>query len=89
MLCAISYHLYNLKNVKNTHGGVLLLVKLQASAYTFGTIQVFYITSYIHLAQFKCLANCLYKKKTFNMAIFSCCKTKCSRLQEGDIVHNT
>ena len=27
MLCAIWYHLYNLKNVKNTHGGVLLLVK--------------------------------------------------------------
>ena len=25
---AIWYHLYNLKNVKNTHGGVLLLVKL-------------------------------------------------------------
>ena len=23
------YHLYNFKNVKNTHGGVLLLVKLQ------------------------------------------------------------
>ena len=23
MLCAIWYHLYNLKNVKNTHGGVL------------------------------------------------------------------
>ena len=30
MLYAIWYHLYNLKNVKNTHGGVLLLVKLQA-----------------------------------------------------------
>ena len=29
MLCAIWYHLYNLKNVKNTHGGVILLVKLQ------------------------------------------------------------
>ena len=27
----IWYHLYNLKNVKNTNGGVLLLVKLQAS----------------------------------------------------------
>ena len=27
---AIWYHLYNLKNVTNTHGGVLLLVKLQA-----------------------------------------------------------
>ena len=29
-LCAIWYHLYNLKNLKNTNGGVLLLVKLQA-----------------------------------------------------------
>ena len=32
MFCAIWYILYNLKNVKNTHGGVLLLVKLQAHA---------------------------------------------------------
>ena len=32
MFCAIWYHLYNLKNVKNTHGGVLLLVKMQASS---------------------------------------------------------
>ena len=30
--CAIWYHLYNLKNVKNTHGGVLILVKLQVNA---------------------------------------------------------
>ena len=29
MRCAIWYHLYNLKNVKNPHGGVLPLVKLQ------------------------------------------------------------
>ena len=28
--CAIWYHLYNLKKVKNSHVGVLLLVKLQA-----------------------------------------------------------
>ena len=28
MSYAISYHLYHLKNVKNTHGGVLLLVTL-------------------------------------------------------------
>ena len=34
MLCAIWYHLYNFKNVKNTHGRVLLLVKLQASVFT-------------------------------------------------------
>ena len=26
MFCAIWYHLYNLKNVKNTHGEILLLV---------------------------------------------------------------
>ena len=32
MLCAIWYHLYNLTAMKNTHGGVLLLVKLQALA---------------------------------------------------------
>ena len=29
MRCAIWYHLYNLNNVKNTYGGVLLLVKLR------------------------------------------------------------
>ena len=35
MLCAIWYHLYNSKNVKNTQGGVLLSVKLQAIACNF------------------------------------------------------
>ena len=30
MFSAIWYHLYNLKNVKNIHGEVLLLVKMQA-----------------------------------------------------------
>ena len=30
MRCAIWYHFYSLKNMKNTHGGVLILVKLQA-----------------------------------------------------------
>ena len=28
MFCEICWHLYDLKNVKNTHGGVLLLVKV-------------------------------------------------------------
>ena len=32
MCYAIWYHLYNFKNVKNIHGEVLLLVKLQAKA---------------------------------------------------------
>ena len=35
MLCAILYHLHNFKNVKNTHGGVITLVKLQAWACNF------------------------------------------------------
>ena len=30
MRCGIWYHLYILKNMKNTHGGVLLLVQFQA-----------------------------------------------------------
>ena len=33
--CTIWYQFYKLKNVKNTHGGVLLLVKLQASVCNF------------------------------------------------------
>ena len=33
MLCATWYHLRNLKNGKNIHGGVLHLVKLQAETY--------------------------------------------------------
>ena len=36
--CAIWYHLYNFKKVKNTHGGVLTLVELQASACNFTKI---------------------------------------------------
>ena len=36
--CAIWNHLYNLKNVKNTHGRVLLLFKLQALACNFAKI---------------------------------------------------
>ena len=35
MLSAIWYNLYNLKKVRSTHGRVLLLVKLQASACDF------------------------------------------------------
>ena len=35
MLCAIWYHWYNFKNMKNTHGGVILLVKLQTEARNF------------------------------------------------------
>ena len=35
MFCAICYHLYNFKNVKITHEGVLVLEKLQAFSLQF------------------------------------------------------
>ena len=38
MRCAIWNHLYSLKNVKSTHGGVLTLVKLQTEACNFTKI---------------------------------------------------
>ena len=37
---AIWYYLYNLKNAKNTHGRVLILVKLQAEAGNFTKINL-------------------------------------------------
>ena len=33
MLCAIRYHLYNLKSVKNIHGDALHLVKSQVPSW--------------------------------------------------------
>ena len=41
ILCAICYHLHNLKNEKSTYGGVMLLIQLQASA-TFLEVLFFY-----------------------------------------------
>ena len=41
MFCAIWYHLQNFKNVKNTHEGVLLLVKLQAFTILHGCFSCF------------------------------------------------
>ena len=55
MLCAIWYHSYNLKNVKNTHGGVLLLVKLQA------LLKV----TLLH-GCFSCFLNCAHGTKSRN-----------------------
>ena len=40
MRCAIWYHLHNLKNVKNTHGGVLLLD--ECYHYTLGFLLVIF-----------------------------------------------
>ena len=51
MFCVIWQHLYNLENVKN-HGGVLLLVKLQALKVTL-----------LH-GCFSCSLNCTYGTKS-------------------------
>ena len=42
MRCVIWNHLYDLKNVKNTHGGVLLLVKLPGWNFTKSSMGVFH-----------------------------------------------
>ena len=54
MLCAIWYHLYNFKNVKKTHGSVLLLLKLQAVKATL-----------LH-GCFSCFLNCTNGTKSLN-----------------------
>ena len=41
MRCAIWYHMYNFKNVKNTQGGVILLVKLEAQPATLLKVTLF------------------------------------------------
>ena len=50
MFCAIWYHLYNLKSVKNTHGGVLLLVKFTKSKLLPLSLYVLLNTSVIALS---------------------------------------
>ena len=42
MLCVIYYHLYSFKNAKNTHGGVLLLVKLESKPATLLKVTLFH-----------------------------------------------
>ena len=48
MPCAIWYHLCNFKNVKNTHGGLLLLVEMQAWACNFA-VQMLTIRTRHHI----------------------------------------
>ena len=49
--CAIWYHLYNLKNVKNTHGRVLFLVKLQAEHTSMGVFIFFKLCKWYQIVQ--------------------------------------
>ena len=51
MRCAIWYHLYNLKNVKKTHGGVSLLVKLRANTPPWVCFMFFKLYKWYQIAQ--------------------------------------
>ena len=65
MCCAIWYHLYNLKNVKNTHGGVLLLVvnfKLHSGAKSRNASQDMFLVEPI-----KVLRSSYLKKNIYNV----------------------
>ena len=72
-LWAIYYHLHNLKNMKNTHGGVLLLVQLEIEAcnfiksntppWVFSTLFILYKAGFFHVT-LTCLENV---KKSFKI----------------------
>ena len=62
MRCAIWYHLYNLKNVKNIHGGVLILVKLQASACSLTLLHGFFFTFFILCKWYQIAQHITYNK---------------------------
>ena len=51
MRCAIWYYLYNLKNVKNSHGGVLILVKLQVKTPSWVFFTFFKLYKWHQIAQ--------------------------------------
>ena len=59
MFCAIWYHLYNLKNVKNIHGEVLLLVKMQAKKKPPTLLRVTLLHGW-----FSCFLNCTNGNKS-------------------------
>ena len=70
MRCVTWYHLYNLKNVKNTHGGVLILVEFQAEAcnYTKTITPPWAFFSFFKLCKWYKIAQC-----TLDMEFLSNC----------------
>ena len=60
MLCAIWYHLYDLKIVKNTHGGELILRKLQSA--TLLKVTLLHGSHIVSIKQ-RCVSVSFYLKK--------------------------
>ena len=63
--CTIWYHLYNFKNVKNTHGGVLILVKLQTEAFPWVFFTFFKLYKWYQIAQ-RITYSCVLTRKWFH-----------------------
>ena len=84
--CAISYHLYNLKNVKNTHGGVLILVNLQAEAYNFTKINTpsWLFFTFFKLYKWHQIAQCITYGQTWKTCPFPL-SSMCSKIHKTDI----
>ena len=64
ILCTIWYRAYNFKNVKNTHEGVLILVKLQAYFTKSDTRLIVHHISKL-MASDKFILNAVLKLKNF------------------------
>ena len=61
------YHLHNLKNVKKTHGGVLILVNLQAEAcnFTKSSIPPWVFFTFLKLNKCYQIAQSIANRNTF------------------------
>ena len=63
MLCAIWCHLYNLKNVKHTHGGMSLLVKLKVY-FTKSNTPLWVFLTFLKLCKWYQIAQRILRKLT-------------------------
>ena len=75
MRCAICYYLYNFKKVKNTHGGVLILVTLQASVCKFTKINTppwVFFTFFKLYKWYQIAQRITYKKRSSSVSYHIC-----------------
>ena len=87
MFCAIYYHFYNLKNVENTQGGVLLLVACNSAKsntppwvfFTFFKLYKWYNGTKSRNASYQCIQGFVVASQQ----IFTCLKSTVEILEKG------
>ena len=84
MRCAIWYHLHNLKKMKKTHGGVLILVKLQAEACNFTKINTPAWVFFTFFKLYKCYQ--IAQRITYNNRIAKSVLVREIRVRENRIL---